>query len=81
VMTVPVPGGTRELETPALLRDLPSVTDAQVVELAELALRLEESAGVPVDIECAIHEDVLYLLQSRPITTLRADDGAERGDP
>ena len=81
MMTVPVPGGTRELETPALLRDLPSVTDGLVIELAALALRLENGAGVPVDIECAVHDNDVYLLQSRPITTLRADSGAERGDP
>ena len=79
-MTVPVPGGTRELETPALLRDLPSVTDALVLELAALALRLESDTGVPVDIECAVKGNDVYLLQSRPITTLRSS-GAERGTP
>ena len=61
-----MPGGTRELETPALLRDLPSVTDEQLVaELAALALSLERDTGAPVDIECADerrHE--VYLLQS-----------------
>jgi len=77
VMTVPVPGGTRELETPALLRDLPSVTDELVLELAELALRLEADQGAPVDIECAVKGADVYLLQSRPITTLR-QAGAER---
>jgi pyruvate,water dikinase len=79
VMTVPVPGGTRELETPALLRDLPSVTDTQIEELAELAIRLENGGGTPVDIECAVLDDAVYLLQSRPITTLRTGFAAERG--
>lgn len=69
-MTVPVPGGTRELETPALLRDLPSVTDALVLELAALALRLERDTGTPVDVECAVKGNEVFLLQSRPITTL-----------
>lgn len=81
LMTVPVPGGTRELETPALLRDRPSITAEQVAELAELALRLEADAGTPVDIECAIHANTVYLLQSRPITTLRTPPGAERSAP
>ena len=79
LMTVPVPGGTRELETPALLRGVASVTDAQIAELAELARRLEQATGVPVDIECAVHGDAVHLLQCRPITTLRAPSGAERG--
>lgn len=78
LMTVPVPGGTRELETPALLRDLPSVSDDLVLELASLALRLEGATGAPVDIECAVKGNDVYLLQSRPITTLR-QAGAERG--
>lgn len=76
-MTVPVPGGTRELETPALLRDLPSVTDAVLLELAALALRLESDTGAPVDLECAVKGHDIYLLQSRPITTLRPA-GVER---
>lgn len=78
LMTVPVPGGTSELETPALLRGLPTVTDETAIELAALALRLERDAGVPVDIECALKGNDVYVLQSRPITTLRAT-GAERG--
>ncbi len=77
LMTVPVPGGTRELETPALLRGLPSVTVEIVLELAALALRLESDTGAPVDVECAVKGNDVYLLQSRPITTLRTA-GVER---
>ena len=81
LMTVPVPGGTREVETPALLRGQQSVTDDVVAAMAELAIRLESATGAPVDIECAVHDGSLYLLQSRPITTLRLIPGAERGTP
>jgi phosphoenolpyruvate synthase/pyruvate phosphate dikinase len=79
LMTVPVPGGTREYETPALLRGRASVTDAQISELAQLAVRLETSSGMPVDIECAVQGGVIFLLQCRPITTLPAPSAAERG--
>lgn len=71
-MTISIPGGTRELETPALLRAAASVTDAQVLEMADLARRLEASTQAPVDVECAWHGGILYLLQSRPITTLQS---------
>jgi phosphoenolpyruvate synthase/pyruvate phosphate dikinase len=81
LMTVPVPGGTREFETPALLRGRPSLGDVQITELAELALALEGGAGMPVDIECAVQGDAVFLLQCRPITTLRTASGAERGAP
>jgi phosphoenolpyruvate synthase/pyruvate phosphate dikinase len=70
-MTVPVEGGTREVDVPGRLRDRHALDDHAVVELAQLALALEEQAGHPVDIESAFHEKRLYLLQSRPITTLR----------
>jgi pyruvate,water dikinase len=51
------------------LRGRPSLDEAQVVRLAQLALRLEETMGWPVDIECAYRGATLYLLQCRPITT------------
>ena len=81
VMTLPVRGGTREYETPALLRGRPAVTDEQIIELAELALQLETGLGMPVDIECAVQDGAVFLLQCRPITTLPAPSGAERGTP
>jgi pyruvate,water dikinase len=42
-----------------------------VVELAKLALTLEATMELPVDIEGAFAAGALYLLQCRPITTLR----------
>jgi phosphoenolpyruvate synthase/pyruvate phosphate dikinase len=70
-MTVSTPGGTHEVEVPRFLRKQASLDDEQVVELAKLALTLETTMGHPVDIEGAFAAGVLYLLQCRPITTLR----------
>ena len=69
-MTVAVPGGTREVAVPRLLRERASLSRAQVAELAELAVGLEEEMDRPVDIETAYAGELLYLLQCRPITTL-----------
>jgi pyruvate, water dikinase len=69
-MTVAVTGGTREVIVPRLLRERASLSKAQVAELAELAVGLEEEMDRPVDIETAFAGDLLYLLQCRPITTL-----------
>ena len=41
----------------------------QAKEIAELARRAEEAFGCPQDIEWAIDEDGLHILQARPITT------------
>jgi pyruvate,water dikinase len=42
----------------------------ELQELARLGKTLEERFGGPQDIEWAIAEGELYLLQSRPVTTL-----------
>ena len=69
-MTVAIPGGTREVDVPRMLREQPSLTEAQVREVAGLGARLERALGWPVDIEVAFVGGQLYLLQCRPITTL-----------
>lgn len=70
-MSVAVTGGTREVDVPRLLWSRPALTDEQVAEMARLADDLERTMGWPVDLECAYRDEVLYLLQCRPITTLR----------
>lgn len=69
-MTVLAEHGTAETDVPADLQGRPSLTDEQVLRIADLASRLEAAAGHPVDVECAFAADTLYLLQCRPITTL-----------
>ncbi len=69
-MTVRAPGGSREVDVPAPLRRLPSITDIQARGAASLALELELDLGFPVDLEVAWTGDDLHLLQCRPITTL-----------
>src|SRR6185436_17296623 len=47
-----------------------ALPDAQIVELTRLAGRVAEHFGSPQDIEWAWAGGKLYLLQSRPITSL-----------
>jgi phosphohistidine swiveling domain-containing protein len=44
--------------------------EPQVRRIVDLARKLEQHFGQPQDIEWAIADDTLYLLQSRPITSL-----------
>ncbi len=69
-MTVMIPEGTKEVPVPKLLSEEPSLSDEQAIEMAKMAIKLELATGHPVDIECAIAQGTLYLLQCRPITTL-----------
>lgn len=69
-MTVMTESGTADIDVPDALRSISSLDDAQVRAMTELALKLERAVGYAVDIECAIADNELYLLQCRPITTL-----------
>lgn len=61
---------TRTVPVPPERQAASSLSDAEVLELARLGLRVEEHHGSPQDIEWAIAGGALHLLQSRPITTL-----------
>ncbi len=47
------------------------LSDPQILELADTAVGLEAHFGYPVDVEWAFYNGKLYILQSRPITTLQ----------
>jgi len=70
-MTIPDPGGTGSVEKaiPRVMASSLSMTDAQAVETARLALKLEKESGFAVDVECGWKNEKLYLLQCRPVTT------------
>jgi phosphoenolpyruvate synthase/pyruvate phosphate dikinase len=69
-MTVPAAAGTTEVAVPRLLRRQRTLTDAQLLEMAQMALALADEMRYAVDLECAWHQGKLFLLQCRPITTL-----------
>jgi pyruvate,water dikinase len=63
-------GGCKVVDVEAAMRDEPALTDEEVKAICDLALRIEETYDCPQDIEWAIAEDRLWILQSRPITAL-----------
>jgi rifampicin phosphotransferase len=63
-------GGTEELAIEPERQGQPALTDAQVVQLAQLGRRIEAHFGRPQDIEWCLVDDGFQIVQSRPITTL-----------
>jgi phosphoenolpyruvate synthase/pyruvate phosphate dikinase len=57
------------------------IWDVHVRAIARLASQLEDKMGWPVDIECAMRDGQLYLLQCRPITTLKEEFPVTWDDP
>jgi pyruvate,water dikinase len=74
--------GTREVYLADADAEKPSLNGGQLAALADLLIRVEESYAFPQDIEWAFADGNLWLLQSRPITTIpprwTRDESAER---
>ena len=63
-------GGTKELEIEPQLQNMQSLTDDQILRLEHIGRKIEKHFGHPQDIEWCMADDVFYIVQSRPITTL-----------
>lgn len=74
--------GTVEVEVDSAAANQVSMSLAQLSELADLMRRVEASYQFPQDIEWAISGGKLWLLQSRPVTSIpprwTRDESAER---
>jgi len=67
----PVPrGGTEIRLLPPELQQQQALPDQKILELAELGRRIEKHYGAEQDIEWCLEGDRIYILQSRPITSL-----------
>jgi len=70
VMTVRTAEGTEEQPVSASLRQSPSLTEAQVVELGQLGAQIEALYGMPMDVEWCLANGEFFIVQARPITAL-----------
>ena len=48
-----------------------ALNDREILELMKCGLEIEKHYGMPMDIEWAIKNDIVYILQARAITTLK----------
>jgi pyruvate,water dikinase len=62
--------GTKIVKVPKLKQDKQKLSKRQILELARLCQKIEKHYNSPQDIEWAIEKSKIYILQSRPITTL-----------
>src|SRR6266516_4047934 len=72
VMTVRTPEGTHEEAVPAERRAQAVLSPAQVTELTRIGVQIEGLYGQPMDIEWALHDGRISVVQARPITALPA---------
>ncbi|MBB6645721.1 phosphoenolpyruvate synthase [Halobellus ruber] len=69
-------GETVERPVPDGKRSKRVLSDDEIAELARLGRRVEEHYDAPQDVEWAVYDGEIYMLQSRPITTI-GDDGID----
>jgi pyruvate,water dikinase len=72
----PETGETVQLDVEEERRTARVLSDEEIEELVVLGERVEDHYGTPQDVEWAIHEGEIYMLQSRPITTIQEGDGS-----
>ena len=63
-------GGTETRQVEAERQNRQVLTDEQILELAFLGRKIEAHFRCPQDIEWCLADDMLFIVQSRPITTL-----------
>jgi pyruvate,water dikinase len=74
VQTVRVESGTQELPVPVHLRRAPVIDDGQAAGLVRLGNEIEALFGIPMDIEWALADGQIAILQARPITALNVPE-------
>lgn len=69
LMTMPTAGGVATQAVPFDLQSQPVLSLPQIARLFELGAIIEQHFSAPQDIEWAIADDQVFLLQARPVTT------------
>ncbi len=67
--------GTKEIEVEKSKQNIPVLTNKELESLAKIVLNVEKIYKSSQDIEWAISEGKIYLLQTRPITSANMSDG------
>jgi pyruvate,water dikinase len=66
------------IPVPAEIQSNQKISDDLILQLAKIALEIEKHYGEPQDTEWALEKDKIYMVQSRPVTTLeKGNDKAE----
>ena len=78
-MLVKMDGKNKKVEIKEEAQGRQKIADMEIKDLAKICKKIEEHYGYPQDIEYAFEKDNLYIVQSRPITTLNDKSGLEKG--
>ena len=63
-------GGTETKQIDPAQQKIQTLSEQQILQLAQIGRQIEAYFGCPQDIEWCLADDTFYIVQSRPITTL-----------
>lgn len=72
----PKTGSTVKIDVPKDMKKKRVLSEEELVELTEMGKRIHEHYGSPQDTEWAINNGKVFMLQSRPVTTINEGNGA-----
>jgi len=72
------PNGVKKVKVPEKYVYAQKLTDEQVIEVAKLSIKVHQHYFFPQDSEFAVEDGKIYLVQTRPITTLDMNKGAQK---
>jgi pyruvate,water dikinase len=71
---------TKEVKVPKRIREVQKLTDNEIVKLAKIADNLQKHYYFPQDVEWARESKNLYIVQTRPITTIKKTSKKQAGE-
>jgi len=71
VQLIKMDNKTVKVEVPKKIREIQKISDEEIVKLAKIADKLQQHYYFPQDIEWAKEGNELYIVQTRPVTTIK----------
>src|SRR3990172_84553 len=81
IMEVKSKQGVKQVKVPSRDQRSQKLTDGQISKLAEIGKKIHQHYFFPQDVEWAMEGSSLYIIQTRPITTLDNKSGAASSSP
>lgn len=72
---------SKRATVPRSLQNKRKLTDKQIVELAKIGNNIQKHYYFPQDIEWAFWKNHFYIVQTRPITTIKEQEKTKKEDP
>lgn len=72
------PSGVKKIKVPQKMINAPKLTDDQIIEVAKLSVKVHQHYYFPQDSEFAVEKGKIFLVQTRPITTLNSGKGTKQ---